>query len=132
MADPALTAGSEQIEDVLVETSGQASRVTLLGPRQPVFTAFRTSDPERLVIELADVGSAVPDDTIPVFDGTVDEISISSVDSEADESLVRIEMFLSVAVDYDVRPGEGGLVVEMTPLETMKDIELSMRLSEGG
>lgn len=118
---PVLTAGSEQIEDVLVETSGQASRVTLLGPRQPVFTAFRTSDPERLVIELADVGSAVSDDTIPVFDGTVDEISISSVDSETDESLVRVEMFLSVAVDYDVRPGEGGLVVEMTALETMAD-----------
>lgn len=115
-------AASERIEDVLVESAGGTSRVTLLGPKQPVFTAFQQSDPERLVIELAQVDTEVSGETIPVYDGTIEEITVSSLPSELRGPGTQIEMVLSGAADYDVRPGQGGLVIEITRLSDMGEI----------
>ena len=35
------------IDDVVVDSSGNGSRLTFLGPERPIFTAFQQTDPDR-------------------------------------------------------------------------------------
>ncbi|MGH0030003.1 MAG: type IV pilus secretin PilQ [Myxococcota bacterium] len=98
------------------------SRVTVLGPEEPVFTAFQQSDPDRLIVDLAGVATTMGEDPIEVYDGTVEEISVAPFPTGSGEMMTRVEVALSKTVDYDVRPGQGGLVIEVSGLSDMADM----------
>jgi type IV pilus assembly protein PilQ len=97
------------------------SRVTVLGPEDPIFTAFQQSDPDRLIVDLAGVETSLSSEPIPVYDGTVEEVSVSPFPTGSGEMMARVEVSLSKAVDYDVRPGLGGLVIEVSSLDSMSE-----------
>ena len=113
---------SAGIEDIVVESEGGTSRLTVLGPAEPIFTAFQQSDPDRLIVDLAGVESSISSDPIPVYDGRVEEISVAPFPTGSGEMMTRLEIALAQPVDYDVRPGQGGLVIEVTALEEMSEM----------
>ena len=51
--------------------------VTLMGLDDPVFTAFSSWIPERVVVDLADVESDAMGGPVAVYDGLVEEITMS-------------------------------------------------------
>jgi type IV pilus assembly protein PilQ len=120
--DASANAGAAAIVDVVVESSGDVSRITVLGPEDPIFTAFQQADPDRLIVDLTGVGTSMPEDPISVYDGTVDEISVAPYPTGSGEMMTRVELSLTGAVDYDVRPGQGGLVIEVSGLSDMADM----------
>ena len=120
--DASTNAASAAIEDVIVESVGDVSRVTVLGPEEPIFTAFQQTDPDRLIVDLAGVATFMPEEPISVFDGTVEEISVAAIPTGSGETMTRVEVALAKPVDYDVRPGQGGLVIEVSGLSDMGDM----------
>jgi type IV pilus assembly protein PilQ len=112
-------AGTEQVQDVVVESEAGLSRVTLVGLEEPVFTAFQQADPDRLIVDLAGVDWQASEDPITVDDGTIHQVTVAPFATGADEPMMRVELALVTASDYDVRPGPRGLVIEVSPLAEM-------------
>ena len=88
------------IEDIVVDSSGNGSRLTFLGPDRPIFTAFQQTDPDRLIIDLAGVGSELASEPITVTDGTIEQISVAPFPTGSGEPMTRIEITLTGEVDY--------------------------------
>jgi type IV pilus assembly protein PilQ len=116
------SASPSGIQDIVVESEGGTSRLTVLGPADPIFTAFQQSDPDRLIVDLAGVETGMDGAPIPVYDGRVEEISVAPFPTGSGETMTRVEIALAGPVDYDVRPGQGGLVIELTSLEAMSEM----------
>ncbi len=110
---PANPAHSEEIADVRVEREGDASVVTLIGLDDPVFTAFQQLDPERIVIDLADVESDAMSGPVAVYDGLVEEITMSPFATGSGEPVTRIEISTVGAASFEVTNTDEGLRVWM-------------------
>jgi len=123
--------GSSQVMDVLVESFTHGSTVTVVGPEAPVFTAFQQEEPDRVVVEMADVEPGDLEGAIPVHDGTIQEVRIETAAGEGAETLTRVEVWLSSAADYDVRGEAGGLVIEVNPLTAMGTIDDAGETGDG-
>ena len=107
------------IGDVVVESDSGMSKVRLLGLGDSIFTSYQQTEPDRVIVDLAGVDSGEMVEPIAVYDGTIHEVAVvpsSAVDGEA---MTRVEVSLAVAVDYDVRPEDGALVIEVVPLSEM-------------
>jgi type IV pilus assembly protein PilQ len=116
-------AGTEQVQDVVVETEAGLSRVILVGLEEPVFTAFQQADPDRLIVDLAGVEWKASEDPVAVNDGTIKEVTVAPFATGAEEPMMRVELALVSAADYDVRPGPRGLVIEVSPLAEMGSLD---------
>ncbi|TDJ19021.1 MAG: AMIN domain-containing protein, partial [Deltaproteobacteria bacterium] len=103
----------ESIADVRVEQDGDSTAVTLLGLNQPVFTAFSQQNPERVVVELAAVRPDTLASSIAVYDGLVDEVTLSTFSAGTGDEMTRVEVSLEVPADFQVVPGEDGLVIHL-------------------
>ena len=119
MHEQSSSAASEQVQDVVVESEAGLSRVTLVGLSDPVFTAFQQADPDRLMVDLTGVEWQASKDPVQVNDGTIREVTVAPFASGTDEPMLRVELSLASAADYDVRPGPKGLVIEVSPLAEM-------------
>jgi type IV pilus assembly protein PilQ len=97
---PAPATGS--LGEVTVESGSDGTVVSLLGLSEPVFTAFQQDDPARIVVDLAQVepGSAQPQ--VAVYDGTVEEVSVSGFENAAGQPSTRVELSLGAGASYDV------------------------------
>jgi type IV pilus assembly protein PilQ len=116
-------AGTEQVQDVVVESEAGLSRVILVGLEEPVFTAFQQADPDRLIVDLAGVEWNASEDPLSVNDGTIREVTVAPFATGAEEPMMRVELALVSAADYDVRPGPRGLVIEVSPLAEMGSLD---------
>jgi len=105
-------AASSALVDVRVESSSEQSRITLVGPEQPVFTAFQQDDPPRVVVDLSGVGVGSAAPTTAVEDGVVREVTVSPVGSGSRE-MARVEIALDAPAAYDVVPVAEGLAVRI-------------------
>lgn len=103
----------ESIADVRVEQDGDSTAVTLLGLNQPVFTAFSQQNPERVVVELAAVRPDTLAGSIAVYDGLVDEVTLSTFSAGTGDEMTRVEVSLEVPADFHVVAGEDGLVIHL-------------------
>ncbi|HVN36632.1 MAG TPA: type IV pilus secretin PilQ [Myxococcota bacterium] len=119
MHDESSAAASEQVKDVVVESEPGLSRVTLVGLSDPVFTAFQQADPDRLMVDLTGVAWQASKDAVEVNDGTIREVTVAPFASGSEEPMLRVQLSLVSAADYDVRPGPKGLVIEVSPLAEM-------------
>jgi type IV pilus assembly protein PilQ len=112
-------AGAAVIGDVVVESDSEMSRVKLLGLGESVFTAYQQAEPDRVIVDLAGVDFGEMVDPIAVYDGTIHEVTVVPFSVESGETMTRVEVSLAVAADYDVRPEDGALVIELVPLSEM-------------
>jgi hypothetical protein len=102
-----------KIADVRVEREGDATVVTLMGLDDPVFTAFQQPDPERIIIDLADVESDAMSGPIAVYDGLVDEITMSPFSTGSGDPMTRVEISTAGAAIFEVTNTDEGLYVRM-------------------
>jgi type IV pilus assembly protein PilQ len=107
------------LQDVRVERDGDATVVQLVGVEGPVFTAYRQQDPERLTVDLASVQPAELRDPLAVYDGLVEEISVSPFSQGTGEGSTRVELTLAAMADYVVEPAAGGLAIRVSPVAGM-------------
>jgi len=105
----------ERIADVRVERDGDATVVTLVGLDDPVFTAFQQVDPERIILDLSAVDADVPSGPLAVYDGLVEEISMSPFPGGGDEGMTRVEISVARAVVFETNPSEAGLSIRLEP-----------------
>jgi hypothetical protein len=105
--DPASTtseesAAADRLTDVRVESGPGGSIITLLGLTEPVYTAFLHTEPRALVLDIASVEIATPNDLVMVYDGLVENVTVSSYGGSGGESLTRVEIALSQDATYEI------------------------------
>ncbi len=83
------------LSDVWVERQGDASVVTLVGLEDPVYTAFLNQDPAALVLDIASVSLSSTGDPMAVYDGLIEQVSVSSFGAGADEHMTRFDFALT-------------------------------------
>ncbi len=105
-----------KIQDIRVAEGVDKTIIELESEEPILYTSFRLSDPDRLVIEMADVTFGQYQDEIKVSSGPVRSIMLAS-SGELDVS--RLEFELNGLVKTEVRPDGLNIVVEVTRLEKM-------------
>ena len=109
------SAMEQRLTDVQVESGEDGSVVTLLGLRDPVYWAFLHSDPAALVLDIDAVEIATENDLVMVYDGLVENVTVSSYQGVGGESLARVEISLSRDVTYDLVMTPEGLQTVLSP-----------------
>ncbi len=116
------TAPSEVV-DVLVESSDGGTTITVVGPAEPVLNAHPESDPDRLVVDLANVKPGAIQDVIPVHDGRVEEIRVAPLGDQDAQATTRIEIALATPSEHEVTAGPEGIVIALTPVGSAADAQ---------
>jgi len=101
------------IADVRVAKEGTTTVVTLLGLKEPVFTAFQQEDPDRLIVDLASVAPSSLHDPVAVYDGLVEEISMAPFSTGTGDPMTRVEISLTAPALFKAEAGEEGLVIRI-------------------
>jgi type IV pilus assembly protein PilQ len=109
------SARPERIADVLVERDGDATVVTLTGLDDPVFTAFEQPDPARIIVDLSEVESDVTGGPVVVYDGLVEEITMSPYATGGGEAMTRVEISMASPATFEVTNTDAGLRIWMGP-----------------
>ncbi|MCZ6508085.1 MAG: AMIN domain-containing protein, partial [Acidobacteria bacterium] len=113
----------DRLTDVRVESNAGASIITLLGLRDPVYTAFLHTEPRALVLDLASVEIATPNDLVMVYDGLVENVTVSTYGGLGGESLTRVEIALSKEATYEIANTEEGLQAVLTSTDSLPGAE---------
>ncbi len=103
-----------KIQDIRVAEGTDKTIIELESEEPILYTSFRLSDPDRLVIEMADVTFGQYQDEIKISEGPVRSIMLAS-SGELDVS--RLEFKLNGLVKTDVRPEGLNIVIEVTRIE---------------
>src|SRR5262245_3897087 len=74
---PAPTATSEELSGVRVETGSDATQVVLLGVTAAQPTAVEEQNPARIVVDLPTGVAASAEGATPVWDGMLEEVTVS-------------------------------------------------------
>lgn len=114
---PAPSDGPERpavLSDVQVVNEGATTVVSLLGPGEPVFSAFQQTDPARVVVDLTGVVPGEIGEHLAVYDGTVEEVSVTRFSDGSGRDATRVELALGTVAEHEVVPVKGGLEVRVT------------------
>lgn len=121
---PSATAETTTLSDVRVEREGEGVVVELPGLGDAVYTAFLGHDPLRVVVDLAAVRPAeTASETLAVYEGVVDEISIAEFSAIGGVPTTRVELTLSDEADYEVTPEAEGLEIRVQPRRSLVEEE---------
>lgn len=102
------------IQDIRVAEGSDKTIVEVEGEGLMLFTTFRLTAPDRLVLEISEVGLGKYHDEIAINEGPIH--SILPVPS-GDIHVSRLEFLLSGPVRTDVRPEGLNIIVEVTQLD---------------
>jgi type IV pilus assembly protein PilQ len=105
--------GGGVLSGVWAERDGEGSMIMLEGLADPVYTAFLHSDPPALVLDLASVEVADPGPPLVVYDGLVEQVSVSSFESGENDPTTRVEISLSAPAEYEIEPSGDGLALHL-------------------
>ncbi len=103
------------ISELQVGNEGGATIVSLLGLEEPVYTAFQQDDPARIVVDLSQVRPGAISETVAVYDGSVEEISVTPFEDATGQESTRVELSLGTAASYDVVALEDRLEIRVVP-----------------
>ncbi|MGH7337609.1 MAG: AMIN domain-containing protein, partial [Myxococcota bacterium] len=92
-----------------------------MGPVEPVLNAHPESDPDRVVVDLANVSPGEIQDVIPVQDGRVEEIRVAPLGDQATQATTRVEVMLAAPSDHAVTAGPEGVVIQLSPAGEMAE-----------
>ncbi|NNL85083.1 MAG: AMIN domain-containing protein, partial [Myxococcales bacterium] len=99
-SDAASAAGT--IDDVLVDRDGDITTVQLVGLSDPIYTAFRQHAPDRLVVDLPGVAVGDIVDSMAIYDGIIEDVSLETLTAPGAAPRTRLEVTLATEVEYDV------------------------------
>ena len=106
-------AATAELQDVQVQTDADGTVVTLTGLTEPIFNAFQQDDPARVVVDLAGVAPGSVESLLPVDDGTVREVSVTSFTDTSGLETTRVELSLDGSASYEVVSLEDRLEVHL-------------------
>ena len=104
-----------QLSEVQVESASGGTVVSLVGPVDPVYTAFQQEDPPRVVVDLVGVAARTATEEVAVYDGNVEEVAVTPFSLGTGEDRTRIELTLVEPVEYDVVVLEDRLEIRIAP-----------------
>ena len=108
---PSPTGTSSELSGVRVETGSDATQVVLLGVADAQPTAVEEQDPSRIVVDLPAGVAASAEGATPVWDGMLEEITVSR--DEADPTRTRVVIGLAAEATWEMQTGPDGLVVRV-------------------
>src|SRR5262245_51072936 len=108
--------GAKTLEDLRVEREGEATVVTLVGLEDPVYTAYLQQDPQRITVDLTAVQPAELREPVAVYDGLVEEVSVSPISKDTVGAATRVELQLATDAEYAVEQMDDGLAIRVTPV----------------
>jgi len=108
---PSPSGMSSELSGVRVETGSDATQVVLLGVADAQPTAVEEHDPARIVVDLPAGVAASAEGATPVWDGMLEEITVSR--DEADPARTRVVIGLATAASWEMQTGPDGLVVRV-------------------
>jgi hypothetical protein len=111
---PRRTAQGEELSGVRVETGSDATQVVLLGVAGAQPTAVEEQDPARIVVDLPTGVSASAEGATPVWDGMLEEVTVSREGAGDDESHTRVVIGLAASATWELQTGPDGLVVRVS------------------
>ncbi len=100
--EPELPELAGTIEDVLVDRDGDITTVQLVGLADPIYTAFRQHAPDRLVVDLPGVAVGDIVDSMAIYDGLIEDVTLETLTAPGAEPRTRLEVTLATEVEYDV------------------------------
>ena len=106
--------GTGSLSSVGVESQADATIVSLQGVRQPALSSFQQTDPARVVVDLQGVDPGSVSRSLPVYDGTVEEVTVSEFETAAGELTTRLEIGLGTVASYEVVNVADGVEVRVT------------------
>ncbi len=106
---------SAVISELQVENEGAATIVSLLGLVEPVYTAFQQDEPARIVVDLAQTKPGEIAEEVAIYDGTVEEISVTPFEDAGGQERTRVELSLATAASYEVVALEERLEIRVIP-----------------
>lgn len=98
------------ISRIEVRLADAGEEVLIVWNRPAKHSEFLLSDPQRLVVDLADASLAVTDAKLNSSYKYLKDLSAKAI-TESGKSLVRIELFLKENADYSVKDGDAGLSI---------------------
>jgi type IV pilus assembly protein PilQ len=90
------------LNEVRVAKDADTTVVDLLGLTKPEYTDFRQETPARIVLDLEGVQPGPISDSVAVYDGTVQEVSLAATPAEEGRVRTRVELGLARDADYQV------------------------------
>src|SRR4030095_4132045 len=112
--DSALAPG--EVVDVLVESSDGGTTVTVGGPVEPVMNTHSETDPDRVVVDLANVKPGQIQDAIPVHDGRGEGTRVAPPRGPERRGPTAVEIVLAPPSDPHVTAGPEGVVIQLSPV----------------
>ncbi len=117
---------SPELSGVRVETGADATEVVLLGVSGAHPTAVEEQNPARIVVDLPAGVSASAEGATPVWDGTLEEVTVTSETAGADEARSRVVIGLASDATWEMQTGDDGLVVRVVRKRGMEgDVPLA-------
>ncbi|MEN8184263.1 MAG: type IV pilus secretin PilQ [Myxococcota bacterium] len=109
------SASAERVlTELRVDHEGDTTVIGLVGVSDPIFSAFQREDPARLVVDLTGIEVEAQPAALPVHDGLVEEVRVSSFET-GDDRNARVELALAAPATHELREGENGFEIRITP-----------------
>jgi type IV pilus assembly protein PilQ len=125
------SAGGDRLTDVRVESGDRGTVITLVGLKEALYTTFLHSAPHALVLDMTSVEIATPNDLVMVYDGLVENVTLSTHDADSGEALTRVEIALARNAEYEILRVADGLQAVLTYSDTEISEEVSDSLVAG-
>ena len=109
---PATMDGAE-LSGVRVETGSDTTQVVLLGVAGAHPTAVQEQNPARIVVDLPIGVAASAEGATPVWDGTLEEVTVTREGASEEEMHTRVVIGLAADVTWEMQTGDDGLVVKV-------------------
>jgi hypothetical protein len=110
---PAPSDESAELSGVRVETGTDATQVVLLGVAGAQPTAVEEQNPARIVVTLPTTVADSAEGATPVWDGTLEEVTVSREAASVDGMQARIVIGLATDAVWEMQTGADGLVVRV-------------------
>ena len=108
-----------ELAGVRVETGADATQVVLLGVEGSQPTAVEEQDPARIVVDLPTSVAAAAEGATPVWDGTLEEVTVSAQGNGTDEPRTQVEIGLAADATWEMQTGDEGLVLRVSRTQGM-------------
>ena len=110
---------SPELAGVRVETGADATQVVLLGVEGAQPTAVQEQDPARIVVDLPASVAATAEGATPVWDGTLEEVTVTAQGNGTDEPHAQVVIGLAADATWEMQTGDEGLVVRVSRTQGM-------------
>jgi type IV pilus assembly protein PilQ len=112
---------SSELAGVRVETGADATRVVLLGVAGSHPTAVEEQNPARIVVDLPASVTASAEGATPVWDGTLEEVTVTAQGADAAEPRTQVVIGLAADAVWEMQTADDGLVLRVARTQGMRE-----------